>query len=212
MINLKARVFQSKQEIRQFVWDHMERNNLVTFPRPCHGRIPNFTGSRDATERLKTLAEWKKARVIFSAPDSSLHPARCEALREGKTLLVAAPGIKEFYLIQDIPPDKAFEASSIRGFSRFGRPVEIGPHLPRIDLYLTDAVAVDKKGNRIGKGTGYGDREDIILSEAGLINDNTPRVALVHDMQVFEDFSTLMDEKDKRVSIIVIPECMYRIS
>ncbi|MEW6676261.1 MAG: 5-formyltetrahydrofolate cyclo-ligase, partial [Nitrospirota bacterium] len=160
----------------------MENNNLVTFPRPCYGRIPNFIGSQAATERLKTLLEWKEAKVIFSAPDSSLHPARGEALKERKTLFVAAPKLTGFYLLKDIPKEKAFEASSIKGFSRFVRAIKIEPQLPPIDLYLTGAVAVDKRGNRIGKGTGYGDKEDTILSEAGLMDEKTSRIAIVHDV------------------------------
>lgn len=205
------KTFKSKQELRQAVWASMEENNLVTFPRPCYGRIPSFIGSRAAAERLKILTEWKEARAIFSAPDSSLHPARCEALREGKILLVAAPKLTGFYLIKDILPEKAFEASSIKGFSTYGRPVKIDDNLPKIDLYLTGAVAVDKWGNRIGKGTGYGDKEDEVLSKAGLINEKTPRVAMVHEVQVFEDFSSLMEEKDKRVTIIVTPKEIYKI-
>lgn len=208
---LRNTVFESKQKLRQAVWEYMEEHNLVTFPRPCYGRIPNFIGSRAAVERLKTLKEWKKARVIFSAPDSSLHPARCEALKEGKIILVAAPRLKGFHLLKDVPPEKAFEASSIRGFSRFEKLAKIEPHFLKVDLYLTGAVAVDRMGNRVGKGAGYGDREDAILSKACLINENTPRVALVHEAQVFEDFSSLMEKSDKRVTIIVTPEEVYRV-
>jgi len=203
--------FKSKQELRQAVWDYMEKGDLVTFPRPCYGKVPNFIGSPAATERLISVPEWRGARVLFSAPDSPLHPARCEALKEGKILLVAAPRLKGFYLLKEIPSDKAWEASSIRGFSKFGRAIEIGPHLPKVDLYLTGAVAVDKKDNRIGKGTGYGDREDAILSDAALIDEKTPRVALVHGVQVFEDLSCLTEEMDRRVSIIVTPKEVYRV-
>lgn len=32
----------SKQDLRQQVWDYMEAHNLADFPRPVHGRIPNF--------------------------------------------------------------------------------------------------------------------------------------------------------------------------
>ncbi len=194
MTNLKHTAFKGKQELRQVIWAYIEESNLVTFPRPCYGRIPNFIGSKAATERLKTLSEWKGAKIVFSAPDSSLHPARCEALKEEKILLVVAPKLKGFYLLKDISPEKAFEASSIRGFSKFGKPIKIKPHLPKIDLYLTGAVAVDKKGNRIGKGTGYGDREDAILSEAELMDKKTPRIAIVHEVQILEDFSSLMEE------------------
>lgn len=189
----------------------MEDYNLITFPRPCHGRIPNFVGSKTAANKLKILEEWKKAKVVFSAPDSALHPARRQALKEGKALLVAAPKIRGFYLLKDIPLDKEAEAASIKGFSKFGKSVEIKPQLGKVDLYLTGAVAVDKRGNRIGKGTGYGDREDEILSGARLMDEKTPRIALVHEVQVFEDFSSLMEEKDRKVQIIVTPKETYRI-
>src|SRR5574341_148541 len=56
--------FKSKQELRQAVWAYMEENNLVVFPRPCYGRIPNFAGSRVAAERLKTFTEWDDARIL----------------------------------------------------------------------------------------------------------------------------------------------------
>ncbi len=197
MVKLNA-VFKTKQELREAVWAYTEDNDLVAFPKPCHGRIPNFRGAPAAAERLKTLEEWKEAAVIFSAPDSSLHPARAEALREGKSLLVAAPKLTGFYFIKDVPSAKAFEASSIKGFSEFGSLVKITPTLPKVDLYLSGAVAVDKKGNRIGKGTGYGDREDEILSFAGLIDEKTPRVALVHEVQVFENFSVSWGKKTGR--------------
>jgi 5-formyltetrahydrofolate cyclo-ligase len=153
MVNLKV-VFKSKQDLREAVWAYMEENDLITFPRPCRGRIPNFRGAREAMERLKTLAEWKEATVIFSAPDSSLHPARAEALRDGKRLLVAAPKLTGFYFIKDVPREKAFDASGIKGFSSFGSAVEIASNLPKVDLYLTGAVAVDSKGNRIAKEQG----------------------------------------------------------
>ncbi len=209
---LEFRSFKNKQELRDTVWEFMETMNLVTFPRPCIGRIPNFKGSEIATKNLKNLKEWREAKVIFSAPDSALYYARAEALKERKILLVASPGLKGFYLVKDVQPEKAFKASTIKGFSGFGRKVKINSELPRIELYLTGAVACDKKGNRIGKGTGFGDREDEILSEAGLIDENTPRIALIHEFQLFEDFSYLSDKWDKKVSIIVTPERVYRIN
>ncbi len=209
---LEFRTFKNKRELRNAVWEFMEKRNLVTFPRPCFGRIPNFKGSEIATKNLKNLKEWKEAKVIFSAPDSVLHYARFEAVKERKILLVASPGLKGFYLVKDLSPEKAFKASTIKGFSKFGREVKINSELPKVELYLTGAVACDKKGNRIGKGTGFGDREDEILSEAGLIEENTPRIALIHEVQFFEDFSYLSDKWDKKVTIIVTPERLYRIN
>ncbi len=50
------------------------------------------------------------------------------------------------------------------------------------DLAIIGSVAVDLKGNRIGKGGGY-----------------------VHDLQVFEDISYLMEPHDEKVNFIVTP-------
>ncbi|MEW6327664.1 MAG: hypothetical protein AB1487_08745 [Thermodesulfobacteriota bacterium] len=69
------------------------------------------------------------------------------------------------------------------------------------------------------KGRGYIFRRLILpcilhaaLSEAGLIEEKTARVVLVHEVQVFEEFSSLMEEKDKRVTSIVTSEGIYRAS
>jgi 5-formyltetrahydrofolate cyclo-ligase len=211
VVYLKNRLFNNKQELRQAVWGYMEEHDLATFPRPCFGRIPNFHGAEAAAARLAALSEWQEARVIFAAPDSVLHPARAKALENGKTLLVAAPRITGFYLLKDIAPRTAFHAASIKGFEKFGQPVKLGPDLPRVDLYLTGAVAVDRCGNRIGKGAGYGDQEDELLSQTKLIDEKTPRIVLAHEIQVFDDFSILMQKHDRRVDLIVTPERTCRI-
>ncbi len=210
-LEISPKDFRNKAELRQWVWQSMERNDLVVFPRPCYGKIPNFSGSRHAAEKLKGLEEWKKARVIFSAPDSSLRSVRWEALKEGKILIVAAPRLKGFYLLEKVPVEKRFEAASVTGFDKFGKKVAKPAELPKVDLYVTGAVAVDQQGNRVGEGTGYGDQEESLLSEAGLMDAVTPRVALVHDAQVFTDFSTLMGARDRKISLIVTPQKIIRI-
>lgn len=207
---LAFRKFKSKEEIRKAIWAYMEKEILVSFPRPCYGRIPNFIGVEKAVNHLKKLKEWHEAKTIFAAPDAVLFQVRLEALKEGKALLVAAPRLTGFYLLQDVPLGKAFLASRIKGFSQFGQKVEINSSLPKIDLYITGAVACDKRGNRIGKGAGYGDQEDRILSEAGLINEKTPRIAIIHEIQLLEDFSFLVSKEDKKISIIITPKKIYR--
>uniref|UniRef100_A0A8C6YP09 Uncharacterized protein n=1 Tax=Nothoprocta perdicaria TaxID=30464 RepID=A0A8C6YP09_NOTPE len=47
----------SKQDVRQRVWDHLEASGLAAFPRPVHGRIPNFQARKTLlvpTPRLRT--------------------------------------------------------------------------------------------------------------------------------------------------------------
>jgi 5-formyltetrahydrofolate cyclo-ligase len=64
-------------------------------------------------------------------------------------------------------------------------------------------VAVDLQGGRIGKGSGYFDLEYMILREIGSVNEQTPIVALVDDLQVRDEVP--MEEKDVAVDFICTP-------
>lgn len=59
----------------------MENKDLVNFPRPCKGRIPNFVDSRDAAEKLASLDIFKKAEVIKVNIDKSQEPVRFTILQ-----------------------------------------------------------------------------------------------------------------------------------
>lgn len=201
-----------KDKLRQAIWEYMDRAELVSEGGSCRGAIPDFVGAGDAAERLDELEEWKGARVVFSAPDASLVPARAKALFEGKTLLVAAPGMEGFYLIEGVRPEEAAKAASPEGFEKYGRAADVGGEkLPRVDICLTGAVAVDRKGNRLGEGKGYGDREDALLRGSGLVDESTPRVAVVHQNQLLDNFSYITEEGDRKVSVVVTPMGVERV-
>lgn len=174
----------------------MEDEGIADFPRPVFGRIPNFISSNKTFEKLRTLDEYKKAKVIFVAPDSPLRRAREIILEDGKTLIVALPHIKDIVEIDERINIK--EAAKISGFEKYGKPLK-----SKIDLMIEGSVAVDLKGNRIGKGKGYGDKEFEILKNKSFLNENLKIITIVHEIQVFEDFSYLMNEKDVRVDIII---------
>jgi 5-formyltetrahydrofolate cyclo-ligase len=91
-----------KQDIRDKVWKTLEDKNLITHPRPCFGRIPNFIGSEIACEKIKEIEEFKKAKCVFCAPDSVLTRIREIVLEEGKTLVVALPHMKDFLKIDEV--------------------------------------------------------------------------------------------------------------
>jgi len=57
---------------------------LLVFPFPCRGRIPNFKGAEAATEKLRQLEEWKKAKVVFVNPDSPQRKIRENTLKDKK--------------------------------------------------------------------------------------------------------------------------------
>lgn len=195
----------SKEEIRNFIWNKMEKEDIASFPRPVFGRIPNFVGSDKTCEKIKELLEFKNAKAVFVAPDSPLRRAREIILEEGKILVVALPHIKDIVEVHERVNIK--EASIIRGFEKYGKPLKT-----KIDLMIEGSVAVDLKGNRIGKGKGYGDREYEILKERGLLKENLKIITIVHECQIFDDFSYLMNEKDIKVNYIITNKRIIRIS
>lgn len=66
----------SKKNIRQKVWEFMEENSLVVFPKPCFNRIPNFKGCNNASHLLEKLEEFKKAKTVQVTPDKAQETAR----------------------------------------------------------------------------------------------------------------------------------------
>jgi 5-formyltetrahydrofolate cyclo-ligase len=195
----------TKEEIRRKVWQYMEENDLVTFPRPCFGRIPNFKGSELASQRLLSIPEFIKARGVFSAPDGVLKFARRIVLSEDKALIVALPHITGFLEIKG--KELKDKAITISNFRRYGQPPKT-----EIEIFLQGSVAVDRKGNRLGKGRGYGDKEYQLLKAIGLIRKRPIVMTIVHDCQVFEDFSDLSEPHDIKVDYILTPTQTIKIT
>jgi 5-formyltetrahydrofolate cyclo-ligase len=195
-----------KQQLREKIWSEMERSGIAVFPLPCKGRIPNFSGASIASEKLRQLEEWRKAKVIFVNPDSPQQKVRENALLDGKILVMASPRLRRGFILIDPAKVKGKErfASTIKGAFKFGTETN---SFPKPDLIVEGSVAVDLHGHRLGKGHGYGDMEiDILKRMFGEI----PIATTVHDMQVVE--AVPFEEKDEKVSLIVTPTRVIRIA
>lgn len=194
-----------KERLRNEIWTLLEQRKVAIFPLPVRGRIPNFIGSDKAAGLVRTLPQWRKARVVFSCPDSPQKKIREFALRDGKILIMASPRLKHGFL-QINPQDvkrKEEAASSIKGAFKYGKTVE---DMPGPDLIITSCVAVDRSGWRLGKGGGYGDIEvKKVRDEFGEI----PVVTTVHSLQLAVSVPHV--EHDARVDVIVTPDRIYRI-
>ena len=193
-----------KQRLREKIWREIQERGIAKFP-PCWGRIPSFQGAEKAAENLRKLEEWKRARVVFSSPDSPQRKVRENALKDGKILVMASPRLKRGFLV--IKPEKVSGkeayASTIKGAFRYAEQTQ---NFPKPDLVVTGSVAVDIHGNRLGKGGGYGDRElEIIRGRFGKV----PVVTTVHDMQVVD--SVPSEPHDQKVDIIVTPTRTIRV-
>jgi 5-formyltetrahydrofolate cyclo-ligase len=176
-----------KRQIRKKVWDLMEERGVARFPRPVHGRIPNFEGAARAAQRLKELPAWKKARIVKSNPDSPQRPVRRLALEQGKVIYMAVPRLREERCFLELDPKrlKGLEdrASSIKGAFRYGR--LIAPEgMRKVDLIVAGSVAVNQEGARVGKAGGYSDLEYAIGREFRIVDESTKTLTTVHPIQV----------------------------
>lgn len=177
-----------KQELRERIWDELEERGVARFPFPPHGRIPNFTGAEEAAERLTELAAWQDATVIKANPDSPQLPVRRAALRDGKTVYMAVPRLRDEECFLRLDPEEIADinhATTIGGSAEVGEQVHPGA-MDTVDLVVSGSVGVTAAGARIGKGEGYSDLEFAILGEFGLAEEGTPTVTTVHEIQVLE--------------------------
>jgi len=201
-------VKKAKKLLREEIWTKLETSGSARFPLPCYGRIPNFAGSEKAAEQVKLLEEWKNAKVVFVNPDYAQRKVREYALLDGKILVMASPRLKRGYVVVDPKNVKGIEnfASTIRGAFKYGKMVS-PQGMPKPDLIIEGSVAVDVSGHRLGKGHGYGDVEIEALKR---MFGEIPVVTTVHDIQVVDVVP--FEEKDEKVSLIVTPTRLIRIS
>jgi 5-formyltetrahydrofolate cyclo-ligase len=84
--------------------------------------------------------------------------------------------------------------------SKFSIAEPTGEEIERIDLMLVPAMAVDIRGNRLGKGMGYYDRY--------LARHHLPRYAVVFDEEIVRQLP--IGAHDQRISGFVTPNRLVR--
>ena len=100
------------------------------------------------------------------------------------------------------------EAATIAGAARLGEPVEPAS-LGTIDLIVVGSVAVSPDGARVGKGGGYSDLEFALARELHAMDEDTPVVTTVHELQI-DDEPLPMTDHDVSLDLIVTPERVIR--
>jgi 5-formyltetrahydrofolate cyclo-ligase len=198
----------AKALLRRKMWTRLETEHVAKFPLPCFGRIPNFVGSESAADKVRLLSEWKTAKIIFANPDFAQQKVREYALADRKILIMASPKLKHGYVTIDPKKAEGSEefASTIRGAFKYAKTIKVH-QMPRPELIVEGSVAVDKQGNRLGKGHGYGDTEIRALKE---VFGEIPVVTTVHDAQVVE--AVPYEGKDEKITVIVTPTRIIRVS
>ena len=201
-----------KPEIRERIWALLTARRVARFPLPLHDRIPNFAGAEVAARRLTELPEWQAARRIKCNPDAPQRAVRLAALRDGKTVLMAVPRLRTERCFLRLDPrtlgGKLAQAATIKGATVLGVPVAPNA-IGRIDLIVAGSVAVHPTGARLGKGGGYSDLEFALARALRLVDDDTPVVTTVHELQVLDE-AIPMTEHDVPLDLIVTPERVIR--
>src|SRR3954469_1343205 len=123
-LDARARLAMTKSEIRQKVWQTIQREGVVRFPGAV-GRVPNFAGAEQAAQLLREMAVWRRALVVKVNPDAPQLAVRRLALAEGKILYMAVPRLRTEKCFVEIDPQRlgrrALLAASITGATKYGR-------------------------------------------------------------------------------------------
>jgi 5-formyltetrahydrofolate cyclo-ligase len=113
-------------------------------------------------------------------------------IEAGKPFVMSTYGIYRGFLYLDpatVPEGAALYASWLDGMEHFGVPITLEEiaRKGRFDYLVTGASAVSVNGVRFGKGHGFFDLEWGMFTDLGLVDDDTPVHAVVHDVQLVEE-------------------------
>ena len=182
---------QEKQQIRLKVWQKLKNVALPDsrFHLNFEEYIPDFKDSVNAHDQIIKSEEYKKSKLLFITPDNCLTTIREQAIKDEKDIIVSTYGIyRGLILITKNMVNKGNEvfASTLDGLEHFGKNISLKEikNLGKIDLMLTGASAVSKNGVRFGKGHGFFDLEWGMFADLKIVDENTPIIAVVHDVQV----------------------------
>lgn len=146
--------------------------------------------SQKIKEKVFLHPEFKRAKTVmfYIAEDIEVDTEemiRC-ALKQGKKVAVPITDVSRNELIVSLLVDYDKELTKgpygiLEPKSDFARPIPF----KMIDLVIVPGVAFDKKGNRLGHGTGYYDR---FLNK---ISKTVPTIGLAFDFQIIRSLPVL---------------------
>lgn len=148
---------------------------------------------------------WQTHRCPLGGAKCNLETLRRIAFEDKKTVVMTNYGItRGFFLIRpgQIPEGKEEITSLLDEVGRYWKHqtlAQLKESVGSIDMMVTGASAITPGGIRFGKGHGYFDLEWAMTYTMGLVDINTPVVAVGHDCQVVgvdvdvRDFDTAID-------------------
>jgi 5-formyltetrahydrofolate cyclo-ligase len=144
-----------------------------------------------AAEKLRGLQLYRDAVTVFATPGESLYQARINCLVDGKNLVMPAPSIREgFFLLpaRTIPFKDFSTAATYKGLHKNGQLLKNESILKlSVGLLLTDSLAVDPEGGRIGEGNGFFDLSCALLHELQGLRQDWNVLTLIQEEQISRD-------------------------
>lgn len=206
-----------KDKIREKVWKELRKvaKPDSRFHWNFSEFIPDFEGSGKCAMTIRDMELYKKSKNIMITPDNCLQKLREYCILDEKTYVMPTYGIVRGFIkiSRELVPEGCEEyASTLDGADRFGIPVTLQDikKLGKIDFLVTGASAVNLEGIRYGKGHGYFDLEWAMFREIGVVDEDTPIIAVVHDCQVI-DIPIEVSPYDTIVDIIVTPTRVIKV-
>ena len=141
-----------------------------------------------AAEKLRGLEPYRNAETVFATPHDSLHQARINCLADGKNLLMPAPSLRDGFFIlakRSIPFKDIPLAATYKGLEQHGQLLK-GDSMSKLSvgLLLTDSLAVDTSGGRIGDGNGFFDLCCALLQELDGLEHNADILTFIQEEQI----------------------------
>lgn len=207
----------NKIEIREAVWKELRKvaKPDSRFHWDFSMFIPDYRGSTKCADRIRELDIYKKSSFIMITPDNNLEKLREYCVKDGKTYVMPTYGIVRGFVKlsrKEVPVGMEEFSSTLDGAERYGISVTLRDiqKIGKVDFMVTGASAVNIEGVRYGKGHGYFDLEWAMFREIGVVCEETPVIAVVHDCQVTER-KFLITPYDTIVDLIVTPTRVIKI-
>lgn len=184
---------QALDQICQEVWLQLQQVALPDsrFHWDFTAFVPDYAGSELCTRSIQGTKQYQQSKVVMVTPDNSLASLRAQALDDGKQLVVPSYAIgRGFWQISrpDVPKGQEEFSATLDGLERFAHPCPI-EHLPEADrpaLMVTGASVLNLQGVRLSPSPSYFELEWLIFSSLGIVDQQTPIIAIVHDCQVVD--------------------------
>ena len=201
-----------KKGLRKAVWKQLRKvaKPDSRFHWDFSSFIPDYEGSEKACDLIRNLDLYKNASLVMITPDNNLEVLREYSIKDSKAFVMPTYGIVRGFTIvrkTDVPLGQEVFASTLDGIDKFGKPISLKglQQLGKVDFMVTGASVVNTRGVRSGKGHGYFDLEWAMFREIGVVNEETPIIAVVHECQVIDE-PIDASSYDTIVDIIATPE------